>query len=220
MSIKTRAFLKALFSPRYVVKAEDMDNMCDSVVFKNEDIASASTLGVIKVGSRLSVAADGTLSAADQSYTLPIAASDTLGGVKVGSRLSISESGELSANDQSYTLPTATDSVLGGIKVGDTLSINSGVLDVNNPTYFKKQTLTAAQIKTAYSSPITVDIAAPGSGKAICVLGGLVISNYNTTAFSNRFLYLYTDTADSSTYLAQLVFDLRLTKTTSGGISP
>ena len=48
-------------------------------------IASTSTLGGIKVGSRLSIDSNGVLSADEQSssYTLPVASTSTLGGVKV-----------------------------------------------------------------------------------------------------------------------------------------
>ena len=48
-------------------------------------IASTSTLGGIKVGSRLSIDSNGVLSADEQSssYTLPVASGSTLGGVKV-----------------------------------------------------------------------------------------------------------------------------------------
>lgn len=93
--------------------------------------ASDSTLGGIKVGSRLSIDNNGVLSADDQSYSLPTASDQVLGGVKVGSRLSIDNNGVLSAQDQSYTLPTASDSTLGGIKVGSGLNIADGILSVS-----------------------------------------------------------------------------------------
>jgi hypothetical protein len=114
--------------------------------------ASASVLGGIKVGSRLSIDGTGTLSAADQTYTLPPATISTLGGIKVGSLLSVDVNGVLSANSQTdnnftnallsklngiatnanlYVLPTATASVLGGVMVGSYLTITSGVLAVN-----------------------------------------------------------------------------------------
>ena len=91
--------------------------------------ASSSTLGGIKVGSRLSIS-NGVLSADNQSFTLPTASSSTLGGIKVGSRLSISN-GVLSADNQTFSLPTASSSTLGGIKVGSGLTISSGVLSAN-----------------------------------------------------------------------------------------
>ena len=66
--------------------------------------ASATVLGGVKVGSNLSIASDGTLSADAQQYTLPVASTTALGGVKVGSNLSISSDGVLSATDTTYPL--------------------------------------------------------------------------------------------------------------------
>ncbi len=57
-------------------------------------IASANTLGGVKVGNGLSIT-DGVLSA--DGYTLPAASDETLGGVKVGEGLSIDD-GVLSAS--------------------------------------------------------------------------------------------------------------------------
>jgi len=59
--------------------------------------ATQNTLGGIKVGSRLSIEQDGTLSADSQQYTLPAATQNTLGGIKVGDNLSITQDGTLSA---------------------------------------------------------------------------------------------------------------------------
>ena len=95
--------------------------------------ATESTLGGIKVGSRLSVESDGTLSANDQSYTLPTASADTLGGIKVGSRLSVESDGTLSADAQSFTIPVATDTTIGGVKVDPAQGVNitNGVLSIS-----------------------------------------------------------------------------------------
>jgi hypothetical protein len=54
-------------------------------------IASATTLGGIKVGNNLTIEEDGTLNAESTEYNLPVASSSTLGGVKIGSGLSISD---------------------------------------------------------------------------------------------------------------------------------
>ena len=83
-------------------------------------VASADTLGGVKVGSGLSIA-DGVLS---NGYELPVASADALGGVKVGSGLSIAD-GVLS---NGYELPVASADTLGGVKVGSGLSITDGVL--------------------------------------------------------------------------------------------
>lgn len=52
-------------------------------------IASATTLGGIKVGNNLTIESDGTLNAESAEYDLPIASSSTLGGIKVGAGLQI-----------------------------------------------------------------------------------------------------------------------------------
>lgn len=60
-------------------------------------IASAGTLGGVRVGANLTIDGSGILSATATSYTLPIASAGTLGGIKVGANLSISGDGTLSA---------------------------------------------------------------------------------------------------------------------------
>ena len=71
-------------------------------------LASASTLGGIKVGKGLDINGDGTLSATDGgSYVLPQASNDTLGGIKVGDGLQIdNDSGVLSTSPlvENYTV--------------------------------------------------------------------------------------------------------------------
>lgn len=52
-------------------------------------IASATTLGGIKVGTNLTIEEDGTLNAESTEYNLPVATSGTLGGIKIGSGLTI-----------------------------------------------------------------------------------------------------------------------------------
>lgn len=65
-------------------------------------IASADTLGGIKVGNNLTIEEDGTLNAESTEYNLPIATASTLGGIKVGSNLNIDDG----------VLTAAVDSVL------------------------------------------------------------------------------------------------------------
>ena len=62
-------------------------------------IASASTLGGIKVGANLSIGSDGTLNATAGSYTLPTATNAILGGVKVGRGLNVDLNGVLTTDD-------------------------------------------------------------------------------------------------------------------------
>lgn len=70
-------------------------------------IASAGTLGGVKVGSGLEINAEtGELS---NSYELPTAGSDTLGGVKVGTGLEIdAETGVLSATSSGSSIEYST----------------------------------------------------------------------------------------------------------------
>lgn len=64
----------------------------------------------LKAGSNISLKkeSDGTvtITANDQSYTLPKASSSVLGGIKVGKNLTIDSGGVLSANDQSVDPPS------------------------------------------------------------------------------------------------------------------
>ena len=90
-------------------------------------IATTSSLGVVKVGSGLSVAGDGTLSW--NGTALPIASATVLGGIKVGSGLAIAGDGTLSATATPYVLPTASAGTLGGVRIGAGLTIDgSGIL--------------------------------------------------------------------------------------------
>jgi len=90
--------------------------------------ASADIVGVVKIGTGISVSADGTISSA--VYTLPKAATNILGGIRVGNNLSIDNEGVLSADAQNYSLPTASISTLGGVKIGSGLEIADGVVSV------------------------------------------------------------------------------------------
>lgn len=87
--------------------------------------ASATTLGGVKIGSGISVTADGVISAegGGTPYELPAATTTTLGGIKVGDNLTITPDGKLSANAGAYQLPVATSAILGGVKVGDGLNV-------------------------------------------------------------------------------------------------
>lgn len=74
--------------------------------------ASATVLGGIKVGSNLSIDANGVLSAGN-SYVLPIASPTVLGGIKVGTNLSIDANGVLSSTDTNTTYSNFTRTVSG-----------------------------------------------------------------------------------------------------------
>jgi len=81
-------------------------------------VATAESLGGVKIGNGLSITEDGLLSADAQNFTLTPATRDSLGGVKIGARLSIDSLGVLSADTvQTYTLTAATSDSLGGVFV-------------------------------------------------------------------------------------------------------
>ena len=75
-------------------------------------IASTTVLGGIKVGSNLSIDANGVLSAGN-SYVLPTASATVLGGIKVGTNLSIDANGVLSSTDTNTTYANFTRTVSG-----------------------------------------------------------------------------------------------------------
>ena len=62
----------------------------------NVPTANGTNLGVVKQGSNITIASDGTISATDMRYTLPTASSDTKGGVKIGSGVNVASDGTIS----------------------------------------------------------------------------------------------------------------------------
>ena len=54
-------------------------------------VASADTLGGVKIGDNLSIDGSGVLSAVASPYELPTASADVLGGVKIGSGITITD---------------------------------------------------------------------------------------------------------------------------------
>ncbi len=71
-------------------KVSDLDNDSGFLTASTLPIASANTLGGIKVGSGLSINATTGVLTATYTYTLPTASSSVKGGIKVGSTLTIS----------------------------------------------------------------------------------------------------------------------------------
>lgn len=131
----------------------------------NLDIASANSLGGIKVGTNLSIDANGVLSADNTTYSVATSTADGLMSSTDFSKLAGIESG---ANN--YTLPKAASDTLGGIKVGTNLSIDSnGVLSADNTTYVFDGTYNASTNKAATVSTVTnaigaLDVPSTGTG--------------------------------------------------------
>ena len=115
-----------LDSNNYSAYAATKDHNHDDVYLKTLPIASTTTLGGVKIGSGLTVAEDGTISAA-AAYTLPTASSTTKGGIKVGTGLTMSS--ETLNHSNSITAKTAYGST------ATTASANGGKIVVTDVKY-------------------------------------------------------------------------------------
>ena len=113
-------------------------------------IASSSTLGGVKIGSGLTVAADGTISAAAQ-YTLPTASSSVKGGIKVGTGLTMSS--ETLNHSNSVTAKTAYGSA------ATTASANGGSITVTDIKYDAQGHITGSTDRTITLSQTTYTLA-------------------------------------------------------------
>lgn len=113
-------------------------------------IASSSTLGGVKIGSGLTVAEDGTISAAAQ-YTLPTASSSVKGGIKVGTGLTMSS--ETLNHSNSITAKTAYGST------STTASANGGSITVTDIKYDAQGHITGSTDRTITLSQTTYTLA-------------------------------------------------------------
>ena len=109
-------------------------------------IASSSTLGGVKIGSGLTVAADGTISAA-AAYTLPTASSSVKGGIKVGTGLTMSS--ETLNHSNSVTAKTAYGCT------ATTASANGGSITVTDIKYDAQGHITGSTDRTITLSQTT-----------------------------------------------------------------
>ena len=113
-------------------------------------IASSSTLGGVKIGSGLTVAEDGTISAA-AAYTLPTASSSVKGGIKVGTGLTMSS--ETLNHSNSVTAKTAYCST------STTASANGGSITVTDIKYDAQGHITGSTDRTITLSQTTYTLA-------------------------------------------------------------
>ena len=113
-------------------------------------IASSSTLGGVKIGSGLTVAEDGTISAA-AAYTLPTASSTTKGGIKVGTGLTMSS--ETLNHSNSITAKTTYGST------STTASANGGSITVTDIKYDAQGHITGSTDRTITLSQTTYTLA-------------------------------------------------------------
>lgn len=125
-------------------------------------IASADTLGGVKVGSNLTITEDGTLNATGGG-TLPIASASTLGGIKVGANLTVAEDGTLSAPgggtsdyDDLTDKPQINGVTLSGNKSLADLGIEKAAVEVTGTLTAGQTGITLSNVAITTSS--TIDI--------------------------------------------------------------
>lgn len=95
-------------------------------------IASAVTLGGIKVGDNLTIEPDGTLNAATTQYNLPVASSSTLGGIKIGNGLTISTAGSLSTVVDSSLDADSTNPVRNSVVTSNINTLTTAVQEAGS----------------------------------------------------------------------------------------
>ena len=113
-------------------------------------VASSSTLGGVKIGSGLTVAEDGTISAA-AAYTLPTASSSVKGGIKVGTGLTMSS--ETLNHSNSITAKTTYGST------ATTASANGGSITVTDIKYDAQGHITGSTDRKITLSQTTYTLA-------------------------------------------------------------
>ena len=167
-------------------------------------VASASVLGGVKVGSRLSIESDGTLSAADQST--PIATTSVAGKViPDGSSITVAADGTISASGGD--VPIATTSVAGKVKPdGSTITVESdGTISSVDQTPIATTSVAGKVIPDGTSITVQSDgtIAAVGGSSytlpaaTTTTLGGVIVGSRLTVAADGTL-----DAADQSTPIA------------------
>lgn len=175
--------------------------------------ASATTLGGVKIGSGISVTADGVISAnggGGAPYELPAATADTLGGIKVGDNLTITPDGKLSANPGAYQLPVATSDILGGVKVGSGLNVTQdGTLNAQGYT-LPKATRTVLGGVTVGTGLLVSDGKISVTQANLVDIGGFRLSDNSPVYLNNdnsinllleNGLETFVNSADNRTYL-------------------
>lgn len=144
------AWRTILDSNNYSTYAATKDHNHDGTYLKTLPIASTSTLGGVKIGSGLTVAEDGTISAA-AAYTLPTASSSVKGGIKVGTGLTMSS--ETLNHSNSVTAKTAYGST------STTASANGGSITVTDIKYDAQGHITGSTDRTITLSQTTYTLA-------------------------------------------------------------
>ena len=184
-------------NPFAVISVKGTSNYQDQVTYdyhipnkryvddKFTTVASTATLGVVKIGSGITVNNSGTISVS--AYTLTTATTSTLGGVKIGTGISITADGTISATTATpYTLLTATNARLGGVKIGTGVQISGdGTISVNTGSTYNLPTATTSTLGGVKVDGTTITIDGSGiisSAGAGTFVGGTVAG---ATQFTN-----------------------------------
>lgn len=130
--------------------------------------ATSSILGGVKIGSGITVAADGTISAAS-SYTLPTASTSTKGGIKVGTGLTMSS--ETLNHSNSITAKTAYGST------ATTASANGGSITVTDVKYDAQGHITGSTDRKITLSQTTYTLAGLGGVPTSRTINGKALSS-------------------------------------------
>ena len=138
-------------------------------------IASATTLGGIKVGNNLTIESDGTLNAESTEYQLPTATADTLGGVKVGNTLNIAD-GVLNATIDTTLSTTSAHPVQNSTITNTINATNSDVaaLDSRLDTAEDNITANADDIESLSSTVSDLDTAVDNLSSTVSTQGGQI----------------------------------------------
>lgn len=169
-------------------------------------IASSSTLGGVKIGSGLTVAADGTISAA-AAYTLPTASSSVKGGIKVGTGLTMSS--ETLNHSNSVTAKTAYGST------ATTASANGGSITVTDIKYDAQGHITGSTDRTITLSQTTYTLAGLMGSAA---KGSATQPVYwNGSAWTNT-TYTLGKSVPADAKFTDTVYTLPTASTTLGGV--
>lgn len=169
-------------------------------------VASSSTLGGVKIGSGLTVAEDGTISAA-AAYTLPTASSSVKGGIKVGTGLTMSS--ETLNHSNSVTAKTAYGST------ATTASANGGSITVTDIKYDAQGHITGSTDRTITLSQTTYTLAGLMGSAA---KGSATQPVYwNGSAWTNT-TYTLGKSVPADAKFTDTVYTLPTASTTLGGV--
>ena len=150
--------------------------------------ATASTIGGVKVGDNISVAADGTISTDVNKAYVDAADKKNAGAIaaETKARTDADTALEKKISDAGYTLPVASSTTLGGVKVGDnialaedgTISADINVLKVNTPSIDKS----GAKVSSNYSIALGDNARVTSSDRSIAIGYASSVNGYSSIA--------------------------------------